>query len=540
MLKSIKFFYSNLSLTQTSILLVALYIHVTSHISHMEADKLLAKNISKILSKPNDNDFSKELFGHLYQNLYYLIIYAITMLIIESIGKLAVKYAITKQTNALLKADLSKISKQEYEQKITAVVHHSENVTSAIRNLFIEFPRKIVACHHFLIALTELSWEVMLYCTMANLLFVLATIGISYVRKNLVANITDANTQFSIICSDLSNSIQAYKVDNRITEYQAKIKKITTSIHYNSTMDSLMVASTDAITSFSSQFMVGLISYTCRPMLMARTINISDLMYGVRSSSKFVEKMMGILEYFGDVVRQYKSFSYFDTGDMIVVENPAKTNSTISKIVINDTTYQILPPPNKPNGQYIRIAGPNGVGKTTLMYKLLGVDYLGATTTGRSCVYDNLNNIILPYDYRDEISFVQQQIPLTYDTVAEYLSATSGMANFSTKIITAYFESFEKKIRYINNFLTPIYHKSMRELSGGQAKMVQIIAAFAKLCYQAGCTLILDEPTNNLDIEKIDYLKKIIKQCLKGGITVFIVTHDKRILTDDCTTIELK
>lgn len=64
-----------------------------------------------------------------------------------------------------------------------------------------------------------------------------------------------------------------------------------------------------------------------------------------------------------------------------------------------------------------------------------------------------------------------------------------------------------------------------RDLSGGQKARV----ALAELCLSAPDVLILDEPTNNLDIESIDALAEAINE-FKGG--VIIVSHDERLIRD--------
>lgn len=69
----------------------------------------------------------------------------------------------------------------------------------------------------------------------------------------------------------------------------------------------------------------------------------------------------------------------------------------------------------------------------------------------------------------------------------------------------------------------------MKDLSGGQKARV----ALAELCLSAPDVLILDEPTNNLDIESIDALAEAINE-YKGG--VIIVSHDERLIREtDCT-----
>lgn len=71
-----------------------------------------------------------------------LALYASTMFIIEAIGKHAVRNAANNISRNLLHAKLSEITTQDYEHDIMSIVHHSENVSATIRNLFIEFPKK--------------------------------------------------------------------------------------------------------------------------------------------------------------------------------------------------------------------------------------------------------------------------------------------------------------------------------------------------------------------------------------------------------------
>ena len=70
----------------------------------------------------------------------------------------------------------------------------------------------------------------------------------------------------------------------------------------------------------------------------------------------------------------------------------------------------------------------------------------------------------------------------------------------------------------------------MSTLSGGQQKKVQIARALAVKPE----ILLLDEPTNHLDIKTIEYLENWIKA---SETSVIIVTHDRHILNECCSTI---
>jgi ATP-binding cassette subfamily F protein 1 len=65
----------------------------------------------------------------------------------------------------------------------------------------------------------------------------------------------------------------------------------------------------------------------------------------------------------------------------------------------------------------------------------------------------------------------------------------------------------------------------MKDLSGGQKARV----ALAELTLSAPDVVILDEPTNNLDIESIDALAEALNE-YEGG--VIIVSHDERLIRE--------
>lgn len=91
----------------------------------------------------------------------------------------------------------------------------------------------------------------------------------------------------------------------------------------------------------------------------------------------------------------------------------------------------------------------------------------------------------------------------------------------------------------IYKFIKPILNKDLRDLSGGQSKMVQIIASICKIYILNSPIIILDEPTNNLDSCKVDILNQFISRLIKKNIKIFMITHDDRLLDREYNIIEL-
>ncbi|KAG7304034.1 ATP-binding cassette sub- F member 1 [Plutella xylostella] len=155
----------------------------------------------------------------------------------------------------------------------------------------------------------------------------------------------------------------------------------------------------------------------------------------------------------------------------------------------------------------IAIVGPNGVGKSTFL-KLL----VGDLSPVKGELIRNHRLRIGRFDQHSGEHLTAEESPV------EYLQRLFGL-------------QYEKARKALGTFgLASHAHTiKMKDLSGGQKARV----ALAELTLMAPDVVILDEPTNNLDIESIDALAEAINE-YKGG--VIIVSHDERLIREtDCT-----
>lgn len=106
----------------------------------------------------------------------------------------------------------------------------------------------------------------------------------------------------------------------------------------------------------------------------------------------------------------------------------------------------------------------------------------------------------------------------------EHLTAEESPAEYLQRLFNLPHEKARKSLGSFG-LASHAHTIRMKDLSGGQKARV----ALAELCLSGPDVLILDEPTNNLDIESIDALAEAIN-AYKGA--VIIVTHDERLIRE--------
>ncbi|OYT98533.1 MAG: ABC transporter ATP-binding protein [Burkholderiales bacterium PBB1] len=175
------------------------------------------------------------------------------------------------------------------------------------------------------------------------------------------------------------------------------------------------------------------------------------------------------------------------------------------KLIVKNFSATIL------RGDKVGLIGPNGAGKTTLL-KLI----LGELQPDSGNVRQGTKMEVAYFD--------QMRSTLNLDaTLADTISPGSEWVEIGGQ---------RKHIMsYLNDFLfSPERANSpVRTLSGGERNRVLLARLFAL----PANVLVLDEPTNDLDIDTLELLEELL-QAYKG--TVFLVSHDRRFLDNVVTS----
>jgi ATP-binding cassette subfamily F protein uup len=162
-------------------------------------------------------------------------------------------------------------------------------------------------------------------------------------------------------------------------------------------------------------------------------------------------------------------------------------------------------------GDKVAILGPNGVGKTTLLKVLLGQmePQQGTVKLGTK----------LEIAYFDQHRSILDDEASVIDNVAE--GSDRVEINGVSKHIMGYLQDF---------LFTPERARSpVKSLSGGERNRLLL----AKLFTKPSNLLVMDEPTNDLDVETLDLLEELLLD-YKG--TLLLVSHDRAFINNVVTS----
>jgi ABC-2 type transport system ATP-binding protein len=180
------------------------------------------------------------------------------------------------------------------------------------------------------------------------------------------------------------------------------------------------------------------------------------------------------------------------------------------------------------NGRIVGLLGKNGAGKSTLLNLIAG---LSQPKEGSIAV-----NGFTPFDrnpnFLADIYMVPEEFSFPHVSIATYVKAFSPLyPSFDTEKLDSIFAEFE-----LNS------SSNLNKLSHGQRKKFLIAFALSTNCKM----LVLDEPTNGLDIPSKSQFRKILVSSVTDEQLVIISTHqvkdidtiiDKVVVIDNGTII---
>jgi ATP-binding cassette subfamily F protein uup len=232
------------------------------------------------------------------------------------------------------------------------------------------------------------------------------------------------------------------------------------------------------------------------------------LRYGVTARRKRNVRRLGALgelrkarrEYRGSQDRAVINAAEAEQSGALVVEAKEISKSFGERPIVKEFSTRVM------RGDRIGIIGPNGTGKTTLVKMLTGVL---APDAGQIRLGANLQMAALDQG-RESLD--------PNATVADTLTGGRGdtvSVGGQTKHVIGYMKDFL--------FMPEQARTPLRVLSGGERGRLTLARALAK----PSNVLVLDEPTNDLDLETLDVLQEMLADY--AG-TVILISHDRDFL----------
>ena len=232
------------------------------------------------------------------------------------------------------------------------------------------------------------------------------------------------------------------------------------------------------------------------------------LRYGVTGRRKRNMRRVGQLQALREQRRSYRA----TTGNAVITAGSAAPSGALvieaagigksydGRPIVSDFSIRIQ------RGDRIGIVGPNGSGKTTLINMLTGVlaPDTGSVRLGSTLAVATLDQ------HRDSLD--------PNVTVTEALTEGHGdtvMVNGNAKHVVSYMKDFL--------FASEQARTPLGKLSGGERGRLMLARVLAK----PSNLLVLDEPTNDLDMETLDVLEEMLAE-YPG--TVLLISHDRDFL----------
>lgn len=185
----------------------------------------------------------------------------------------------------------------------------------------------------------------------------------------------------------------------------------------------------------------------------------------------------------------------------VIIEGKNINKRFGKKVILDNAEFAIY------NNSKVALIGPNGCGKSTLIKMIMENDKSIKVAKGAKIGY-----------FSQDMSILNEEL-----TIIENVMESS-----------MYDETFARILLARLLFKKEDIDKKISVLSGGE----RVKVSFAKMMLQDINLLILDEPTNYMDINSLEVVENVLKDY---GNTILFVSHDRRLIdsvADNIMTIE--
>lgn len=166
-----------------------------------------------------------------------------------------------------------------------------------------------------------------------------------------------------------------------------------------------------------------------------------------------------------------------------------------------------------PAGQICGLLGPNGAGKTTLFRLLMGI----LKSSSGSIGIDGLDAFDDRVATKRLIGFLPDEpVFYSYLSAREILDLSAAMHGLDRASATTRVEALAQRLG-----LTPDLDRYAEDFSRGMKKKLGLLLAMV----HEPRLLVLDEPTNGLDVESTRIFYDMIQEAAATGVTILFSTH---------------
>ncbi len=213
---------------------------------------------------------------------------------------------------------------------------------------------------------------------------------------------------------------------------------------------------------------------------------------------------------------------------MLKLENVSKVyrTSEVETQALGEVSLEIAP------GEFVAIMGPSGCGKSTLL------NMLGLLDSPSAGAYWFFGEDVARYSERQLTRLRRERIGFVFQSF-NLIDDLSVAENVEVALLYRRVPAAERR-RRVREALerVGIAHRAghrPQQLSGGQQQRVAVARALV-----SGPSLILaDEPTGNLDTANGEAVMALLRDAVKSGVTVVMVTHSLAHAAEAGRTIKL-